>query len=144
MSWGNKLIIVFVAFAGLIGTLVYKSMNTKFELVSKDYYKEELRYQEKIDGKTNAAKLSNVAVTQNERQLIVTLPKEMEGFVIEGELWFYCQTDATKDVRIAWNASNSNQQVVSKNNIQKGKYLLKFSWKSGNDHYYVEKEVIVD
>ncbi len=144
MSWGNKLIIVFVVFAGLIGTLVYKSMNTKFELVTKDYYKDELRYQDKIDGKANAAKLSSITVTQNESQIVIALPKEMEGFVIDGELWFYCQTDAAKDVRIAWNAKSSNQQPVSKKDIQKGKYLLKFSWKSGNDNYYVEKEVIVE
>ena len=40
MNWGNKLMLVFIVFALLIGTLVYKSINTKYDLVSKDYYKD--------------------------------------------------------------------------------------------------------
>jgi len=49
MNWGNKLVLVFIVFGAFIGYLVYQAVNTKYDLVSKDYYKDELRYQEKID-----------------------------------------------------------------------------------------------
>ena len=91
MNWGNKLVIAFLLFAGLMFTLVYKAVNTKFELVSKEYYKDELRYQDKIDGVSNANKLSNVLITQNDSQLTVELPKEMKGFRCDGEIWFHCR-----------------------------------------------------
>ena len=53
MTWGNKLLLVFAAFALLIGTLVYKCMQQNFELVSKDYYNDELQLykQKKLDAK---------------------------------------------------------------------------------------------
>ena len=50
MNWGNKLLITFLVFGAGISFLVYRSMHTNFELVEKDYYKSELRYQEIIDG----------------------------------------------------------------------------------------------
>ena len=71
MNWGNKLILVFIVFAVMMSVLVYKSVNTKYDLVSKDYYKDELRYQDKIDGMHNAAKVSDVVVTQDADNVIV-------------------------------------------------------------------------
>ncbi|MFZ8343681.1 FixH family protein, partial [Staphylococcus aureus] len=55
MNWGYKLLLAFISFALIIGILVYKSINTKYDLVSTEYYKDELRYQDKIDGSGNAA-----------------------------------------------------------------------------------------
>ncbi|OZA73450.1 MAG: endopeptidase La [Thiotrichales bacterium 39-47-5] len=97
MNWGNKLIIVFILFACIIGTMVYKAINTKVELVSKDYYKDELRYQDRIDGRNNAEKIGKVAVTQDAESVAIALPAEMKGIAVTGEAWFYCQTDDVKD-----------------------------------------------
>ena len=88
----NKLVLVFIVFAALIFTLVYKAVNTKFDLVSKDYYKDEWRYQEKIDGIHKANTLSSVAITQNNSTVTLALPKEMNGEKVAGEAWFYCKT----------------------------------------------------
>jgi hypothetical protein len=144
MNWGNKLVVVFVAFAALIGTLVYKSVNTKYELVSKDYYKDELRYQDKIDGKVNADKLSGLAIVQNSESLTIVMPKEVAGHKLDGELWFYCPTDATKDKKISLNLTPENLQVISKKEVVKGKYHLKLSWKEGTENFFIEKELVVE
>ena len=55
MNWGRSLILVFIVFAAFMGYLVYRASGTHFDLVSKEYYKDELRYQDKIDGFRNAA-----------------------------------------------------------------------------------------
>ncbi len=143
MNWGNKLVLVFVAFAALIGTLVYKSVNTKYELVSKDYYKDELRYQDKIDGKANADKLSGLSIIQNKESITVVMPKELVGHKIEGELWFYCPTDAVKDKKIPLNITVENFQIIPKEEVVKGNYRLKLSWKEGLENFYIEKDVSV-
>ena len=41
MSWGNKLLVAFIVFAAGMFYLVYRSVNTNYELVEKDYYKSE-------------------------------------------------------------------------------------------------------
>ena len=75
MNWGYKLMFVFIVFAGLMGTLVYKSMNTKYELVTKDYYKDELKYQDRIDAKNESSKLSDISILQDKDSIVINFPK---------------------------------------------------------------------
>ena len=144
MSWGNKLVIVFIVFAALILTMVYKAVNTKFELVTKDYYKDELRYQDKIDGVNNANKLSSVSVSQDSSALVVELPKEMKGLKTEGDIWFYCSNDETKDKKLPLQVDESGKQFIAKNKMSKGNYLMKLTWKSGGNTYYSEQLLTVN
>lgn len=144
MSWGNKLVVVFVLFALLIGTLVYKAMHTKYELVSKDYYTEELRYQDKIDGKNNAAKIGSVSVTQDAETVQIDLPAEMKGRKIAGEAWFYCKTDAQKDRKIALETDADGRQIILKKQLAKGVFELKLNWQAGDEKYYTEQNITVN
>lgn len=144
MNWGNKLVFVFIAFATLIGTLVYKAMHTKYELVSQDYYKDELRYQDKIDGKLNAAKISQIRISQNAEAVEIHLPVEMQGHSIKGEAWFYCKTDAGNDLRIPLEMDASGTQFVMKNKLAKGNYELKLNWQTGSEKYYSEETLTVN
>jgi len=143
MNWGNKLILVFILFAVLMSVLVYKSVNTRYDLVSKDYYKDELRYQDKIDGMANAANVSDVTVSQDSNNVIVDFPKELNGYKTEGEAWFYCATDDVKDKKIALQVDANGRQTFPKNQLSKTNYLLKLSWKIGNSNYFAEKSVII-
>lgn len=144
MNWGNKLVFVFIAFASLIGTMVYKAMHTKYELVSQDYYKEELRYQDKIDGRINAAKISKIRISQDAEAVEIHLPVEMQGRTVKGEAWFYCKTDAVKDRRIPLEMGTGGTQMVMKNKLPKGNYELKLNWESGSEKYYSEEKLTVN
>jgi hypothetical protein len=139
MNWGNKLILVFVVFAALIATLVYKAVNTKFDLVSKDYYTEELRYQDKIDGIKNANAISAVTIQQNADALEITLPAEMKGKTISGELWLYCPTDAGKDRKIKIDANADAILRIPKNKLVKGNFTARLNWEAEKEKYYTEK-----
>lgn len=141
MNWGNKLILVFIAFAGLMFFLVYKAMHTRYELVSKEYYQDELRYQDKIDGRANASALSEVAIAWNNEYLVLQLPKELTGKTVTGDIWFYCTTDAVKDLRIPLTANEDGKQFISKNKFKADMYLLKLSWETADKKYYSEKNI---
>jgi hypothetical protein len=143
MNWGNKLIIVFILFAIGIGFLVYKANSVKYDLVSKDYYKEELRYQDKIDGINNASKLSELNITEDSTNIIVQMPKELNGHKVEGEVFFYCPTDETKDKKLPLKVDNEGKQLIAKNEVKKTKYQVKITWKTGNVNYYSQKEFVV-
>ncbi len=143
MNWGNKLILVFIVFAVMMTVLVYKSVNTRYDLVSKDYYKDELRYQDKIDGMDNAAKVSDVVVTQDTDNVIVNFPKETKNSKTEGEAWFYCATDDLKDKKIPIQIDTTGKQIFSKKLLAKTNYILKLSWKVDTLNYFAEKRVIV-
>ena len=143
MNWGNKLILVFVLFALGMSFLVYKAINVRYDLVSKDYYKEELRYQDKIDGYKNAAKLSDVIITQDSANVTVEIPKELNGYRVEGEVFFYCPTDDIKDIKFPLKVDAEGKQIISKTQLKKTNYQVKLTWKAGNDNYYTQKEFLV-
>ncbi len=143
MSWGNKLVVVFIGFAVLMGTLVYKAMNTKFDLVTKDYYKEELRYQEKLDAIKNANLVSDIAVAAKNDVIEISFPHELKGMDISGEAWFYCETNADKDKLIPVNMKGDTVFNIHAGNIGKGSYTVKVKWQAGNTSYFAEKLITV-
>lgn len=136
MSWGNKLVIVFVAFAAMMGTLVYRSVTTKFDLVSKSYYEDELRYQEKIDGAANAVAAGNIVVTQDASNINLQLPASLQNKQAEGEAWFYCKTNAAHDKKILFKTGNGTYSF-SRSTFVKQNYELKLQLiVEGKKYYY--------
>lgn len=144
MNWGRSLILVFVLFAAFMVFLVYRASNTHFDLVSKDYYKDELRYQDKINGLQHVAKLSSpVQMEVNNQMLHIDLPAEMRGKSIRGELWLYCKTDAGKDVRLPISADTSTSFSIQLAGRLPGTYLAKLHWEALHVPYDFEQEIII-
>lgn len=144
MNWGNKLLIVFGVFAIGMGVLVYKCMNVKFDLVSKDYYKDELRYQDKIDGIKNASEVGEVSVSENDQQVVIAFPAEVKGYKVKADAWFYCKTNAERDRKMALSVNDDGTCVIDKKLLLKQDYQLKLSWETGDKKYYTEKEFKVN
>ena len=143
MSWGNKIVIVFIVFAGLMLTLVYKSINTKSELVSNEYYKDELRYQDKINSQNNASKISGVKIEQDAEAVIIHLPQEQKGLAISGDVFFYCITDELKDYHTTLQVDSTNRQIVMKKSLQKAAYNVKINWQQGKETFYFEEKLLI-
>ncbi|PZR29926.1 MAG: hypothetical protein DI535_00020 [Citrobacter freundii] len=144
MSWGNKLLITFVAFGSGIIFLVYRCMKTEFELVDKDYYKNELAYQQVIDATQRTGKLSSAArFTQSESGLQLQLPSEMKGHSIKGEILFYCAYDSHKDRRVSLEPDSSAFQQFDRQLLAPGTYTAKLSWSNGPEQYYFETPLTI-
>lgn len=145
LNWGHKLTIVFIAFAAFIFFLVYKTTQSHFDLVSKDYYKDELAYQQVIDGTNLANKLSSsIQVQQQKDQISIQFPQEMKQKKAEGTIFFYCSADSKKDKKINIQLSEEAVQVIPAKEILPGKYVLKINWTTENQNYYNEQPVTVN
>ena len=144
MNWGNKLLLVFLVFAAGMFYLVYRSMHVNYQLVSKEYYKDELRYQDVIDGTNRANALSSkIQISQNDELIFVQLPNEMKNEKITGEIWFYCAADEKKDRHISMKLNKEAAQQLTKKSFLPGSYIVKFNWNSGNQHYYSEQPLTI-
>ena len=143
MSWGNKLVGVFIVFIALIGTLVYKSINSSFDLVSKDYYKDELRYQETIDAQKSAAQFSAIEVAQNNEAVTIQFPEEIKDKKVDGEIWFYSNADASKDIKFKIEVDNNGLMQIAKSQLIITKYTVKINWQIATTNYYSEKSILV-
>ncbi|MFN4314278.1 MAG: FixH family protein [Chitinophagaceae bacterium] len=138
MNWGYKLMLTFIVFIAGMGYLVYRSMGTNFELVEKEYYKSELKYQSVIDGKQNAAALSEpLNVTVESDQLLLQMPSELQGDSLKGRIWFYCAYDASRDRQYQLEIDSKGKQYFKREGFAPGDYSVKVEWKHQNRDYYV-------
>lgn len=144
MNWGNKLILVFVAFGSLLGYMVYRCMQVPVNLVAKEYYRDELAYQQVIDSKQMAAGLSSkVKLTQEKGKIHIQLPAEMSAQDVRGEVFFYNAADAARDQRFTLQLDNEAGQQISTEALVPGRYLVKTSWETRTEKYFSEEPFTV-
>ena len=143
-NWGHKLTLGFLAFAGMMIYMVVQCMHTKYDLVSKDYYKDELKYQQVIDGASRANQLgSRTTVMQSDNNLVIQLPNEMQQKTVTGSLLFYSADNAQKDRTIALQVNDQAVQTIDSRNFLPGSYTVKISWESNGATYYSEVPVTI-
>lgn len=139
MNWGNKLLLVFVGFGSLMSFMVYRCMQSPVNLVAKEYYRDELAYQQVIDGKALAQQLSSdVQVQQSTDSIRIQLPAEMKDRAIKGQVLFYCAADSRKDRHFDLQPDDAALQRLPNKLVLPGQYLVKVDWLVGDARYYSE------
>lgn len=144
LNWGNMLVLVFIAFGSMIGYLVYRCSKTNYDLVSKDYYNDELKYQETIDGTKRAGLLAGVvSVRQENDSIAIRFPGGLKNPEITGDAWFYCASDARRDKKIVLRPGSEAVQQVSRRQFIPGNYIVKISWNNDHHFYYSEQAITI-
>jgi hypothetical protein len=141
ISWGYKIAMVYLVFVAGIAYLVYRANQEKFDLVNKDYYEQELKYQEVIDQSANASRLSMpVKVEKNESDLKIIFPDELKGKKKNIGFYLYCPSDARRDFKINLETGeNEIRQALPAGTA--GQYELKLSWETEGVKYYHEQKI---
>jgi hypothetical protein len=141
ISWGYKITFVYLAFVTGMLFLVYKANQQKFDLVTEDYYGEELKYQNVIDQKANVAQLSSAPVIKHSvDQISVQLPEEFLNKEVKGEVFLYRASDASKDIRKPFTIVGNNINVQLPQPLS-GLYELKLSWQANGKNFFSEQKV---
>jgi FixH len=144
MNWGYKLLVVFIAFGSLMSYMVYRCVNSPVDLVDNEYYKDELVYQDVIDGAKNANALSSrVKLLQDSAFITIQFPEEMKNTNVNGTVLFYCPADGGRDKKLPLDVSPSGLQRIRAKAILPGNYTVKIQWESRRNHYYSEEPFII-
>ena len=132
---------VYVAFVAGMGFLVFKASSQKFDLVTKDYYDQELKYQQVIDQAANSSRLSApVTVERKEGEIKISFPDEMKNKKKLVDFYLYYAADAKKDFRKSFEL-NENELAQALPAAMKGMYELKLSWEAEGVKYYFEQKL---
>lgn len=139
MNWGYSVIIVFTLFAAGMLTLVIKSMRTRIDMVTPDYYGAELKYQQVIDGKTNSARLSAPVTVKQAGSLVeLSFPAELRERSLKGKVLFYRPADAGKDMAVPLQLDREGKLLVERHRFQAGRYQVKVQWEMDGKPYFQE------
>ena len=143
MSWGYKLMFTFIVFAAGMSYMVYRCYGTNFELVEKEYYKSELKYQDVIDGTGNANQLTaSPQVTQTGQNIFLQMPEEMKNTALSGSVYFYCAYNSLNDKRFSLSLDENGAQSFG-HAVAPGTYIIKIDWTDKGKKYYAEKKVTI-
>ena len=141
MSWGYKIMFVYIAFVAGIGFLIFKASNQEFDLVTKDYYEQELKYQQVIDQSANASRLSMpLNIEKKEAELKISFPDEMKNKKKLVDFYLYYAADAKRDFRRSFELKE-NELAQALPVGMKGMYELKLTWETEGVKYYHEQKI---
>jgi hypothetical protein len=141
IGWGWKVALLYSSFVLLMVTLVVASSRQKFDLVSNDYYKDEIAYQKVLDaGKNQAALSSPITVYANDHAVIVDLPKEFTDKIISGDIKFYSPVNKEWDRNYKIDAPN-NTIAIPRSELRNTRYVVKIQLTVDGREYYQESEL---
>jgi nitrogen fixation protein FixH len=136
-NWGWGILSFFTLFVGFMIFMVYKTTTINPDLVTTDYYKQEIEYQDKIDMKNNLAKTGkHVSVSENGKEILVSVPMMDKSNIEKAEVYFYRPSDESKDLKL--DQHTEGIFVVPNDQLAKGEYVIKTKWSVDGVNYYEE------
>lgn len=143
MNWGYKIITVYAVFVAGIAFLVFKSTTQNQDLVTNDYYEQELKYQQRIDEIQRSNALSaSVKYKISRDDITISFPEEMKGTILDAKVLLYCTADKSKDIQQEIKTDDAIVHFkIPKGN--KGLHELKISWTANKITYYFEDKLMI-
>jgi hypothetical protein len=140
MSWSKGILMAFVFFAVFIISLVIVCVRQDISLVSKDYYQEEIAYQEQIERMRNAMALQQkpvISVANNFVKIDSVDFHQLE----KGKLNLFCPSDAGFDKSFDLNSASSQKFDLGK--MKKGFYKARLLWSVNGKEFFIEQSITI-
>lgn len=138
VGWGWKIALMYSGFVALIMGLVIASSHQHFDLVSNDYYKDEIAYQQVLDASHNQATLAgSLQVHATSDAVVIEFPQDFAGKQIEGKVNFYSPIKKDWDRSFAITTTN-NSMGIDRAGLVKTNYTIKVSYTVAGKTYYQE------
>lgn len=144
-SWAHGLIVALGSFIAFILFLIFiygRHMQTS-ELVAKDYYEEELHYQDVIDAKNNADKLAEKPFYRQDKMgITISFPNSILPDNKVAEITLFRTDDSNLDVSKKMQLDATNALFIPASVLRKGSYTLKLRWQLAKISYQLDYDVL--
>lgn len=142
MSWGIRITLLYLSFVVLILSLVFITTRNKEELESKDYYRQELDYQNKINAIKSANELATpIQYEVSGKTISITIPAELQSKDFSGEVYLFRPSDSSKDLNLKFALDANGKANISDSRLLTGVYKMKITVVS-NSKKYIKEEVV--
>jgi len=144
--WPWAIVLTFVLFISGTVSLVVMACSQKVELVSQNYYEQELQFQGQLDRMNRASQLTAPAKISYDpvRKLIaISLPPEHQGRNVTGCIDLYRPSAAGQDRRLALQTDAHGSQNLDATQFGIGLWKLRLSWQVDGREYFHEQQVVI-
>ena len=143
MNWAWKITFLFVSFVLFMSFMVYKSVSQDFHLVSKEYYEDEIAYQERIDAMAIGNEIKDKVHMDIQDKILLITFSESIAEDMNGEIHFYDPVNARKDFLIPIDLDSSLQMAVSFDNKIRKRWKVKIQGLYKSKEVFIEKEIMI-
>ncbi len=138
MNWGTGIVLAFIGFIGFIMYfIITMNVNDKYDhdLVTDDYYAEELTYQNDIEKLKNANNLSEKIIYEKSNSGIkIIFPKDLDHKKITGKVFLYRPSNKQLDFETAISLSGT-YLLIPDNRLVDGRWNMKIDWQYNGKSY---------
>lgn len=144
MNWGWKIAIVMGIYMAGVLSVVWYAMSTDVNLVTEDYYQQELAYEEQILRLKNTESLAEKPTfnfSSDRKFVVLSFPV---GLVPDsGKITLYRPSDFTQDRKFKLELDEANQQGFVAVSLLPGLWKAKLQWQEGGKSYFQEFVIVI-
>lgn len=144
-NWGHGVILALASFILFIlfMILVFPQGQQNAEVISEHYYEDELVYQDVIDAKNNADKLTaKPSFYEDIHGITITFPKDIKPNDGKANFLLFRTNDSNFDVKKEVQLSQSHSFTIPTKILAAGSYTLKVKWTTDKKKYQVDYDVL--
>lgn len=145
ISWPTGIVLALLAFIIFIMSFVFKATflpQYDHHLVSDDYYKDEMNYQQEIDKLNKAAALTeDVTIAKVAEGVLIKFPAEFDPEKIAGTISFQRPSNDKIDFKLPIKLTTADYLILDDNLVQ-GRWNVKIEW-TVNSNTYLFKEKLM-
>lgn len=136
--WPYAIVLYFIVFISGLAAWIIFAVRNDHELVRKDYYEQELKFQSELNGVARAA-ATGVNVSYNSAKQILTVSLPVDNPT--GRLKFYRPSNAHLDQEIPL-ALKDGVQSIDVRSFESGLWKIRLTWTANGAEYQHDKTLI--
>lgn len=144
LNWGWGIVLAFVLFIGFILYFVVLAMtdnSADHDLVTDEYYQEELAFQNEIDATTNGLPYAReFQIEKTEEGLLISVPEKLREQNINSTLSFYRPSNEHLDFNLAISLSKPHL-LIPDDRLLDGRWDIRIQWEQEGTEYLVKKSI---
>jgi len=144
--WPIGIIVVCALFVAGTATLIVVACSQNTDLVSPDYYEQELRFQGQIDRiqrTRSSAPQAFVAYDAAAKSITVSLPPAQARPPVTGRIELYRPSAAGMDRTVKLEPDAKGVHRIDTTGMAPGLWKVRVSWTAAEQTYYLEQKVVV-
>ncbi len=146
INWGTGVVIAFILFISFILFFVLKASTQKkydYDLVSEEYYKDELNYQSNIDKLNNTKQLNiEIVAAKTKDGIEIKFPDSYKTENIDGNVSLYRPSNQSLDFDIPFDLSKRTTLLIPDNKLVGGRWDIYLTWQKEGKEYAYKKAMV--
>lgn len=140
-NWAIGIFLAYTGFVALIILMVLGTYKQNIDLVTPDYYEQELKYQQRQAELTRSSHLQEgVQVMLNEDAVNIKFPQNKS---IRGEVVLFRPSDKNMDVQFPILTDEGGLMQIKKAPLHAGMYKVQISWMMDDISYFNEETIVI-